>query len=237
MLGPKHLARDFTEEAALKSLTSQIGYSEKAYTHLRESILRGELRPGHPISELEFSASLKMSRTPVREAIHRLIDEGVLVRLRGRGTFVRSISRDEVCSVYEYAEGLEGMVAFLVAQKYDSKFERRILEPVEAMEAQIEKSNGLGENEIAWAAADWRFHDSLYEICSNRIIVEGLKRVYAQIQLVRLGVSGVLLNRRKSTQDHRDTATAIIAGDAFGARATVQRHWERIRTDLMKGMV
>ena len=49
----------------MKSVTSQIGYSEKAYTHLRESILRGELRPAHPISELEYSAFLKMSRTPV----------------------------------------------------------------------------------------------------------------------------------------------------------------------------
>ena len=220
----------------MKSLTTQIGYSEKAYTHLRESILSGELRPGYPISELEFCEALKMSRTPVREAIHRLIAEGVLVRLRGRGTFVRSLSRDEICSVYEYAEGLEGMVAFLVAQKYDSRFERRILEPIEAMEAQIEKSTSSGTNETDWSAADWRFHDSLYEICPNRIIVEGLKRVYAQIELVRLGVSGVLLNRRKSTQDHRQTATAIIAGDAYGARVTMQRHWERIRTDLMKGM-
>ncbi len=221
----------------MKSLTTQVGYAEKAYNHLREHILSGKLSPGYPISELEFSEALKMSRTPVREAIHRLIAEGVLLRLRGRGTFVRSLSRDEVCSVYEYAEGLEGMVAFLAAQKYDSAFERRILEPIEAMEAEIEKSTGLGTNEIAWAAADRSFHDSLYDICPNRIIVEGLRRVYAQIQLVRLGVSGLMLDRRKSTQDHRDTATAIIAGDAYGARVTMQRHWERIRTDLMKQMV
>jgi DNA-binding GntR family transcriptional regulator len=178
-----------------------------------------------------------MSRTPVREAIHRLIAEGLLIRLRGRGTFVRSLSRDEVCSVYEYAEGLEGMVAFLAAKKYDPKSERRILEPIEVMETEIDKSTDSGTNEIAWAAADRRFHESLYEICPNRIIVEGLKRVNAQIQLVRIGASGVLLNRRKSTQDHRDTATAIISGDAHRARDTMQRHWERIRTELMKGMI
>ena len=221
----------------MKSLTVQIGYAEMAYNHLRERILSGKLSPGYPISEQEFSEALKVSRTPVREAIHRLIAEGVLVRLRGRGTFVRSLSRNEICSVYEYAEGLEGMVAFLVAQNYDSKFERRILEPIEAMEGEIEKSTDVGTNEIAWAAADRSFHDSLYEICPNRIIVEGLKRVYAQVQLVRLGVSGLMLDRRKSTQDHRDTATAILAGDAYNARVTMQRHWERIRTDLMKQMV
>ena len=157
----------------MKSLTTQVGYAEKAYNHLREHILSGKLAR-FSYCELEFSEALKMSRTPVREAIHRLIAEGVLLRLRGRGTFVRSLSRDEVCSVYEYAEGLEGMVAFLAAQKYDSAFERRILEPIEAMEAEIEKSTGLGTNEIAWAAADRSFHDSLYDICPNRIIVEGL---------------------------------------------------------------
>jgi len=161
----------------------------------------------------------------------------VLVRLKGRGTFVRSLSREEIRSAYEYAEGLEGMVAFLVAKNYEPRFERKILEPLEIMEAEIERVSSHVMKDDVWAKADRRFHDSLYELCPNRMIVDGLKGVYALVQLVRMGASRVVLDRRKSTQDHRDTATAIMVRDADAARVTMQRHWERIRADLMRGVV
>lgn len=207
--------------------------SDKAYVYLRAAILSGELNPGYPISEVELSERLGMSRTPVRDAVHRLIADGLLERLRGRGTFIKSLDADEIRWVYEYAEGLEGMVSFLVAQYRAAEAGPELMLCADAMDvgdAAPQSSDGVGD---AWADADDRFHATLYRHCPNRVIVAGLEKVHRQVQLVRVRFTGVLTDRKQSSAEHRATADAIVAGDRYLARDLAQRHWERVRSDLL----
>ncbi len=206
--------------------------SDRAYIYLRNAILNQELNLGYPISEMDFSESLQMSRTPVREAIHRLIAEGLLERVHGHGTFVKSLSKDEIRSAYEYAEGLEGMVAFLVAEDYRPEIGARLMESVQRMDAVIAQWDGDTASGDPWAMADAQFHESLYEFCPNSVIVDALQKVHSQVQLVRLTITSRLLDRGRSNEDHRETVEAIMAGDKYRAREITQRHWERIRSDV-----
>lgn len=204
-------------------------HAARAYSHLRSAILNRELRPGDPILEVEIANRLQMSRTPVREAVHRLMAEGLVQRARGLGTFVKKLSNEEIRLVYEYAEGLEGMVSFLIAQNYRPEIGARLMESVSAMEAAV------ADNDIdAWTAADAGFHASLYEFCPNRVIVQALdEKVHRQVDLVRITLAASLMDRGRSTADHRAAAEAIMAGDPYRARDVTQRHWERIRNDLV----
>ncbi len=207
--------------------------SDRAYAYLRAAVLSGELNPGYPISELEVSERLEMSRTPVREAVVRLIADGLLERLPGRGTFIKSLDVDEIRLVYEYAEGLEGMVSFLVAQYRGLEAGPALMECTEAMDVALSSAEGTEKNEEAWAEADDTFHETLYRYCPNQVIVAGLENVHRQVQFVRLRYSAHLTDRRQSSADHRATAEAIVAGDRYLAREVTQRHWERVRTDLV----
>jgi DNA-binding GntR family transcriptional regulator len=206
--------------------------SDRAYGYLRAAILSGDLNPGYPISELELSQRLQMSRTPVREAVLHLIADGLLERLPGRGTFVKSLDVDEIRLVYEYGEGLEGMVAFLVAQYRGLEAGPELMECAEAMEVALD---GGEDNQAQddWAEADDKFHETLYRYCPNAVIVAGLENVHRQVQFVRLRYSALLTDRKQSNADHRATAEAIVAGDRYLAREVTQRHWERVRTDLV----
>ena len=90
---------------------------EAAYGHLRDSILRGSLLPGTRISEPNLAEQLGISRTPVREALQRLSQEGLVELTPAKGARVRVLSAEEVREVYEARAMLEGEAARLAAER------------------------------------------------------------------------------------------------------------------------
>ena len=97
---------------------------DRAYRTLRTEILDGALEPGTVLQEVEQSTRLGVSRTPVREALRRLAADG-LVEANGRGTIVTGVDRDDIVSLYELREALEGKAAALAALRHDdAPFER-----------------------------------------------------------------------------------------------------------------
>lgn len=80
---------------------------EEAYRKIRCSILRGELAPAESLSEYVLAAQLRLSRTPVREALTRLEQDGMVHTVAGRGTFVAQLTPHDVMEIYEVREQLE----------------------------------------------------------------------------------------------------------------------------------
>ena len=100
---------------------------ERAYRTLRSEILDGALEPGTVLQEVEQSIRLGVSRTPVREALRRLAADG-LVEAGGRGTVVTGIDRDDIVSLYELREAVEGKAAALAARRRDEgRFDPRLV--------------------------------------------------------------------------------------------------------------
>ncbi len=95
--------------------------NQKAYDDIRRRILEGEILPSSPISEYQLAADLNVSRTPVREAIKRLEEEGLLWSIPNRGTFVTEISAHDIIEIYQVREGLEGMASRLAAEQMSEK--------------------------------------------------------------------------------------------------------------------
>lgn len=89
---------------------------DSAYERLLEHLFAGRLPVGQPLSERQIAAELNMSRTPVREAIQALAKDGLLEVIPARGTFVASISDDQLRELYEVRYGLEGHAAELAAR-------------------------------------------------------------------------------------------------------------------------
>lgn len=90
--------------------------SETAYQQLKADIIHWRLEPGTPLGEVELSAKLGVSRTPVREALSRLIAEGLVSNDAGRTARVAQLSRDDIRKLFELREALETQAARLAAR-------------------------------------------------------------------------------------------------------------------------
>lgn len=94
----------------------QVG-SEVAYEALRTAIIEGEFRPGERIIEQRVAADLRLSRTPVREAVRMLAADGLVIATRHRGVIVRPLERAEVLDLYELRARLESYAAELASSR------------------------------------------------------------------------------------------------------------------------
>ncbi|MGO4105294.1 GntR family transcriptional regulator [Leifsonia sp. YAF41] len=94
--------------------------SDIAYERLRDDIIHWRLEPGTPLAEIEVSARIGVSRTPVREALSRLINEGLVSNASGRTAIVTPVSRAQIEQLFELREALETQAARLAARRRDT---------------------------------------------------------------------------------------------------------------------
>ena len=120
--------------------------------------------PGHRALEQEVALALGMSRTPVREALMRLQNEGLVEVIPRHGMRVLPVSPNDMREIYQILTALECMAAELLAQRKPSDKE---LEPLVAATKAMDKAL-KAEDLDAWAAADERFHAHLVELAGNR---------------------------------------------------------------------
>jgi DNA-binding GntR family transcriptional regulator len=207
-----------------KPKKKKITAADRAYSAIREAIAKGEIRPGYPLLETELAKQLGMSRTPVREAINRLKAEDIIETVRRKGIFVKTLSKEEIIKWYEVAEGLEGMVSYLVASDPDIEI-NELENNIKTMEEALKENNT-----DKWIVADEQYHVILYTLCKNNFLIENLQRVNEKLKLARLVlIAGSMSDKIQSTKDHRATFEAIKAGNAELARQITQNHWRRIR--------
>ena len=94
--------------------------SDVAYESLRDDIIQWRLEPGAPLAEVELSARIGLSRTPVREALSRLIAEGLVSNAYGRTAVVTPVSREHIRKLFELREALDTQAARLAARRRDA---------------------------------------------------------------------------------------------------------------------
>jgi DNA-binding GntR family transcriptional regulator len=188
--------------------------SDKAYERLRQRIFDNELPPGYRALEEELARRLRMSRTPVHEALIRLQNEG-LVRLEPRrGVTVLAVSVDDMQEIYGVVTAVETAAAELLAAR---RPDDRALAPLERAVVDMERALAA-EDLVAWSRADERFHRALLELCGNRRLAEVGLRLRDQVRRVRMITLPARPKPVVSTEAHRATFEAIRAGDTDRAR-------------------
>jgi DNA-binding GntR family transcriptional regulator len=208
-------------------------YADQAYYGILKRIQQGELRQGDRLTEDKMAAELGMSRTPVREALNRLVSRGLAEVSMGRTLAVRRLERAQVIELYEMRQILEGAAARLAA-KHASKAEIFSLEKI------LEKTRPEQGREpftpAAMAKLNTEFHDAVLQATHNR---------YLQDQAVQLSESLWLLVGTTFSQPGRSEAAyvehalilqAIAAGDEQAAEHAARAHIERsLEARLMMG--
>ncbi|MFA7437507.1 GntR family transcriptional regulator [Castellaniella sp.] len=198
---------------------------DRVYRLLEEAIVSGEIGPGERLDERLFAQKYGVSRTPVREALNRLVSAGLAIK-RGRlGTFVSTISVTELFQTFEVMAELESLCARLSAQRMSIK-ERKALRAL-AEFATSDQPPSLGE----YVVQNRRFHEMIYQGSHNPVLEELANMLFRRIARYRhntLKASGRIL---ASIEEHRDVAQAIFEGDARKAGELMQFHIDIRRLD------
>ncbi len=195
----------------------------RAHGEIKRRILGNVFQPNQQVLEQDLAAELGMSRTPLREALIRLEQEGLVEILPRRGMRVLPISAGDMAEIYELLTALEARAAERLAErKPTSKSLAPLTRALERMEAALEAGNLK-----AWARADDQFHRHLVSLAGNRRLAEIARTVFDQAHRARMATLHLRPWPRQSNKDHRALIRAILKGDARRAREIHARHRHR----------
>lgn len=210
-------------EIAKAGKRGRVSYSDQAYHELRRRILANEMPVGRQYMEQELAEILEMSRTPIREALIRLANEG-LIEVRPRhGMRIKPISINDMREIYDVLTALESSAAGLAAGRGLNGDEIALLRRALAdMDAAIE-----GDDLDAWAEADARFHRLLVDFAGNARLKAVVGTLIDQSHRIRMLTLRLRPKPMDSNKDHRAVIEAIAAGDADTSRRIHRQHREK----------
>lgn len=196
------------------------------YQHLRQAIIRGELRPGQALSETEISKKYSVSRQPVREAFIKLAEERLLTVLPQRGTFVVKISVTDVLDARFVREVIEVAVVEEACKVASTEVIARLWNIITA---QIQVAHGHNEE---FLALDEEFHRTL-ALSIGRAhawrVVEGVKAQFDRVRYLSLDDATPI---SRVIDQHSRIVEGIEAGDPTAAAAAMHTHLREIITAL-----
>lgn len=163
------------------NMNAYLPLRDVVFNTLREAILKGDLKPGERLMELQLASKLGVSRTPIREAIRMLEQEGLAVTTPRKGAEVAKMTLKDMEDVLEIRDALDELAVRIACQKISDEQ----LKQLEDMKELFEKSAQTG-NVKKIAEADVTFHDVIYEATGNPKIVTLLNNLREQVYRYRV---------------------------------------------------
>ena len=203
---------------------------DEVYVRLRDAIGDGSLPAGTPLVSTDLADRLGVSRTPVREAIMRLVQDGLAVEGQpGHGVSVRPVDRDEIEAFFEIRAALEELAARATVLRH----EQDALDAVIAAEEELEREIDRGASPERQQELNHVFHLALYTASRNPLLerlVDGLEQMTTRRYLQRLYHHADPL---MTVRDHRAIVSALRADDADAAGLAARRHVEQSAAYLL----
>ncbi len=191
----------------------------RAYQQLENAILTGELKPRERLVEKDLANRLGMSRTPVREALRRLEERG-LVRIHPhRGAVVLDISPSDVESIYAVRTHLEVLASRLACERIRPEGIERVVE----LEAEYTNQTSSGEIRSLMSAND-RFHDGIYIAAENPCLLEVIQQLRRQVHAVRFNAWAQPERIARSLAEHRQMLEALQYRDSATLTRLTREH-------------
>lgn len=188
-----------------------------AYSTLRDAIGSGRLKPGDRMREIGLADWLRVSRTPVREALRRLESEGLLSRAPRGGLVVTTLDPQQIHELYALREVLEGMAARLSA-RHASDSELMSLRNV------IQQQTAAVGDTAQLALLNRHFHELLYQGARNRYLLQALGSLRDALALLRDTTYSVPDRPAVALEEHERIVDAITRRDAAAADAAAREH-------------
>ncbi|AYF75889.1 GntR family transcriptional regulator [Nocardia yunnanensis] len=202
--------------------------TDSTYEVLKTAIFRNQLAPGTALSVPELARQLEVSRTPVREAVQRLIHEGLAVHAPHRGAQVSQVDIDDLRELYVVRESLEGLAARLATERLDAGR----LDALRAIIAEHEHALSAGADQATHIELDVRFHRTVRDIAANAHLSAALEPIAGRSHIALHSLWRNADAPRLALDEHAQIVAGMATGDPELAEAAARRHISRLRIRL-----
>jgi len=193
---------------------------DKAYEALKRAIIEGRLAPGRRLIEVQVSAALRISRTPLREAILKLEGDGFLRRLTSGGLQVKPLSVQEIRELYAVRSVLEGLAAREAAERLTAEQ----LDRLASLIPHIENADGQRPDIRRIAELGAEFHAIILEASGNRKCGEHLRLLRDHIDRYRYLTIATPGRGRAAAREHRALLAVLRRRDPADSEQAMRRH-------------
>ncbi|MEE0969131.1 MAG: GntR family transcriptional regulator [Clostridia bacterium] len=211
--------------------THEGSLESKVYGALEEAILSGELKAGEPLTELSLSKKFGVSRTPIRAALHRLDEDGLVKLSPNRGAVVVGVDGDDLCDIYRIRKCLEGLASAMAAEKMTAEDKKALGETLDLSEFYIRKDDAEHIKEL-----DSAFHNEIFKKSGSRMlckILSDLHRTIKGYRKISLSKTGRI---EASVREHREIYEAILRSDAKEAERLTVKHIENAMNSTLNAI-
>jgi DNA-binding GntR family transcriptional regulator len=206
--------------------------SEQVYGRLREAVLRGDYAPGEPLKPQDLARAHGVSLAVVREALVRVVGEGLADRLPNRGFAVPEVSDRRWQEIAEARRTIEPVVLRMSVERGDLDWEARVRAAHHRLARTPAYAPGEGRHySAAWAEAHRVFHRTLLEGCGNPVLLETFDRMWTASELARRW-SARRTPGRDGVREHRRLETTALARDPEAAAEALTHHLTLTATAL-----
>ncbi len=203
----------------LTPINRPAGLADQVYQTLREHLGSHVIRPGQPMQEASLALRLGVSRTPVREALSRLLSEG-LVAVDGRSFVVPVLSDSDVDEIYQLRGILEPAALALVAQLNSQPTALQALERA-FVDAQAAHANGDAD---AFREANAAFHQAWQRLVPNQRLIRAIELYAGHVRYLRVLTLGSAAARKATLSGMKKILAALRRHDAADAERVMREH-------------
>ena len=189
------------------------------FNTLRQAILKGELKPGERLMEIALAERLGVSRTPIREAMRKLEQEGLVVMIPRRGAQVANITEKDLNDVLEVRIALENVAIKKACARMTEEEMRRLWLAAKEFEHTIAEGNL-----VKLAEADVAFHEVIYQASDNKRLIEVLNNMREQIYRYRVEYLKNENNYPTLMKEHKDIVEGLVRKNKMQVTATMHQH-------------
>ena len=189
------------------------------FNTLREAILRGDLVPGERLMELQLAAKLGVSRTPIREAIRMLEQEGLAITIPRKGAIVAGMTEKDMQDVLEIREALEELSVQVACDKITEEEIAKLQKNMKNFEHSL-KTGDLKK----MAQADVEFHDVIYQATDNPKLINMLNNLREQMYRYRVEYLKNPENHEQLLMEHEAIYKGIVEKDKAVVTEMIRKH-------------
>lgn len=216
----------------MRKIMTKRNLKEVVYQRLKKGIINQEVLPGMRLREEELAERLGVSRTPVREAINRLHQEGIVVVIPRRGAYVARLTREEIIENLFIREVLEGLAARMAAESISSSS----LAEMRACITQFVGKDLLADLEN-YSQANVQLHKMIIAASKCKKLINLIHNLFDQMDLVRLRTISFPGRAEKSLVEHMEIIDALEKRDGARAEKVVRAHIQDLRKTVMQSSI
>ncbi len=201
---------------------------EKAYDVIKSKILSSEFPAGFRLQEEFLIKLLGVSKTPIKLALAKLEQEGLVNNIPRKGMYVIELTHEMVIEVYTLREVLEGLAARLAAKNISGKNIEKLRNILSQFIPNLEKMSLE-----AYLELDERFHEVIINASRHHRLQQFLNHLYDIIRLFKLKAANLPGRRKKAYKEHHEIFEALEKREPFKAEETMRHHIQKVVEELI----